>query len=59
MVAITLSSMMMTGTMADSWFDDGDVAYAFGDSYDDQAGNDDNNNDDERDDDDFSYAFAT
>ena len=45
--------------MADSWFDDGDVAYAFGDSYDDQAGNDDNNNDDERDDDDFSYAFAT
>ena len=47
----------MTGTMADSWFDDGDVAYAFGDSYDDQAG--DNNNDDERGDDDFSYAFAT
>ena len=48
---------MMTGTMADSWFDDGDVA--FGDSYDDQAGYDDNNNDDKRDDDDFSYAFAT
>ena len=53
-VAITLSKMMLIGTMTDPWFDGDDVAFS-----DDQTGDDDIDNGDERDDDDFSYSLDT